>query len=504
MLRPMVATTAVTAALLLVAGCGGNDKKSDSGSDNGGDSTSSPTPTAPAVPTFDPPKAFAIGGAYPVIKDETASSYDGAQMALVGKVAVAGTIKSLVGHDVTDPSKSWSVPAAQAATTTVNRAVRAKAVKVDGKDVAVVVYSQTDKGNGTQKPQGLVVIQWIDVATGDKIAETSTKTTYDDASIGDVAYDVETGQVAVGTKGAASGGNSQEVTVFADPATKKSTLVPGITPAAVHNGVIAGAKESTSTNANDAVLALADGPSGKITKQVGPLQTDYEVIAGTGKHAYFSGNKYINYDVGFDIAIYAVDLSTGAVAVTPLPRLKSSTQISAWSCIPDEATSVACTGRTSPDGNRDDTIIGFDDATGKKAWGFSNDSGNRNVPDLTAAYHGVLYAKTEAQPVLMDAKTGADLPSASPSGSPSSSDSPSSGTTPSDGSSPTAGDTPSDGSTPSDGGTPGNGDLGLWDGNLGSPESVSPYGGVYKQLPHGDYSVTSELDSVCIFVKATA
>ena len=151
-----------------------------------------------------------------------------------------------------------------------------------------------------------------------------------------------------------------------------------------------------------------------------------------------------------------------------------------------------------------DTMIGFDDTTGKKAWSFSNDSGNRIVPGLTAAYHGVLYAQTEAQPVLLDAKTGADLPSPTPSGNPSPSDTASSGSTPSDGSSPTAGDTPSSGDTPSDGASPGNGDLGLWNGTARSPESVSPYGGVYRQLPHGDYSVTDELDSVCVFLKATS
>ncbi|MBP2353532.1 hypothetical protein JOF29_004642 [Kribbella aluminosa] len=496
----MVATTAVTAALILLAGCGG-DKKSGSGSDNNsGQSTTSASPTAPSVPTFDPPKAFAIGAAYPVLKT-TQYSYTGAAMALVGKVAVAGTIQSLAGHDVTDPSKSWSVQAAPASTTKVNRAVQPKAVKVDGKDVAVVVYSETDKGNGTQKPQGLVVIQWIDVSTGDKLAETSTKTTDDEPSLGNVAYDVDSGQVAIVTSGK---GPSPDVTVFADPATKKATLVPGISPAAVHGGVIAGAKSAKTDRSDDAAMVLADGPSGKITKQLAPLQTMFKPLLGTGKHAYFYGMKYVNYDAGTETsAIYAVDLSTGAVVATPPPPAKDSTQAGGWSCFWDQATAVACTGKTGSNNNGTDTIIGFDDATGKKTWGFSNDSGNRNVPDVTAAFHGVLYAKTEAQPVLMDAKTGADLPSAAPSGSPSASDSPSTGDTPSGGDSPSVGATPSDGSTPSDSRTSGNGDLALWDGSLASPESVSQYGAVYKQQPHGDYSVTNELDSVCVFIKAT-
>jgi hypothetical protein len=505
MLRPMVATTAVTAALILVAGCGGNDKKSDGGSDSNGNQTnSSASPTAPSIPTFDPPKAFAIGNAYPVLKTEK-YSYDGATMAIVGKVAVISSVEGLSGHDVTDPSKSWTVKAVPAATTTVNKAVTPKAVKVDGKDVAVAIYSETDKGNGTQKPQGLVVIQWIDVATGDKIAETSSKTAFPEASIGDVAYDVESGQVVVGTAGPVDkSGDSSAVTLFADPATKKATQVPGISPAAVHDGAIAGSTGPSSTNANDASMAIADGPSGKVTKKVGPLQTGYENLAGGGKHAYFKGSKYVSFEKGWTLGLYAVDLSTGAVTTTPLPGIQSSTQDSALICDYDAATSVVCTGKTGPQGIA--TIIGLDDTSGKKAWGFTDESGNRNVPDVTAAYHGVLYAQTEAQAVLIDAKTGADLPSKAPSGS----SSPSTGDTPSDGDSPTAGDTPSDGGTPSDSGTPsdgtspGNGDLGLWAGKLDSPESVSPYGGIFKQAPHGDYSVTSELDSVCIFLKATA
>ncbi|MGZ0150141.1 hypothetical protein ACXJJ3_23975 [Kribbella sp. WER1] len=500
----MVATTAVTAALILLAGCGG-DKKSDSGSDNnsGDKSTSSASPTAPSIPTFDPPKSFAIGAAYPVIKDPTAATLNPADVALVGKVAVASDKKVLTGHDVTDPSKTWSVQAAPAATTTINSRVPVKAVKVDGKDVAVVVYSETDKGNGTQKPQGLIVVRWVDVSTGQKLAETSTKATDEQPSIAKVAYDVESGQVAVQVGGTMSYGGPAAATLFADPATKKATLIPGIAPAAVHNGVIGAQKPAKTDKSNDAAMVLADGASGKITKQLAPLQTAYDGIAGTGKHAYFYGMKYTDYDNGtYVAAIYALDLSTGAVVTTPMPA-KGTDSGNGWECLADEATSVACVSHGQGN-NSADTIMGFDDTTGKKTWGFSSDSGNRVVPKITAAYHGVLYAQTEAQSVLLDAKTGADLPSAGPSGSPSSSDSPSTGSTPSDGDSPTAGDTPSDGDSPSDSRSTGNGDLSLFDGKIGSPSSVSPYGGVYSQQPHGDYTVTNELDSVCVFIKATA
>jgi hypothetical protein len=98
------------------------------------------------------------------------------------------------------------------------------------------------------------------------------------------------------------------------------------------------------------------------------------------------------------------------------------------------------------------------------------------------------------------------LPSPAPSGGPSSSDTPSSGDTPSPGDTPSTGDFPSGSDSPSDNGTPGNDNadsgLSLYNGKQESPVAVSPYGGVYRQLPTGNDSM--DLESVCIFVKATA
>lgn len=154
MLRPMVATTAVAAALILVAGCGGSDdKKSDSGSDNGGQSTTSATPSAPTVPSFDPPKALSVAAAFPSADYPGRSALDEAQVGIAGQVALIGGFAGLSGHDVANPNNQWMIPSKTADTTTVNKAAPPMAAKIDGKDVAVVAYAETDKGNGTQKPR---------------------------------------------------------------------------------------------------------------------------------------------------------------------------------------------------------------------------------------------------------------------------------------------------------------------------------------------------------------
>ncbi|MGW7686546.1 hypothetical protein ACWGID_37740 [Kribbella sp. NPDC054772] len=500
----MVATTAVTAALILVAGCGGGDKKSDSGSDNnGGSSNSSPTPTAPSVPSFDPPKAFTAAAAFPVEKIKTREMYDEAKLGMVGPVALIGHYDGLIGNNVADPSKSWTMKSTAAETTTVSDATEPVGVKLDGKDVAIVAYGQSDKGNGTQKPQGLVLVQWIDVDSGQKVAEVSAPVSTVDGtgavaagtpSLRNLRFDPETGQVAIGVS--ASGGK----TVFADPKTKKATVIPGVLAAAVHGGVVAGAKSTDGRSSDDGTVLIADGASGKITKQIPLKGVSLSEIAGGTKHAYFYGTvtkegTYGSEEVG---SFYSVDLATGAV-VKSAPGL-TARDSGGYSCVWDQVSSIACR-EAQPTGPQE--IVGFDDTTGKKAWGWTSLTGGRVVPSVTAAFHGVVYVQTEKQGVLLDGKTGQDLPGASPSGGPSES-SPSAGSTPSDSDSPSSGDTPSDSDSPSDGSTPGGSDMSEYNGTQGSPDAVSPYGGVYSQAPTGATGSTLSVETICVYLKPTA
>jgi hypothetical protein len=506
MLRPMVATTAVTAALILLAGCGGDAKKSDSGSENkSGESTTSATPSAPAVPSFDPPKAFTAAAAYPVADYKDRALYDDPQAGMVGQFALFSTFRGVTAHDVADPSKAWEIKSTAAETTTVSGASRPVGVKVDGKDVAVVAYAQSDKGSGTQKPQGLVLVQWIDVASGQKLAEVSAPVSTVNGtggaasgtpSLRDTRYDPETGQVAIGVtsiSGSLTGG-AGSATVYADPGTKKATVVPGVLPSAVHDGVVAGAKAETQQNANDASAVLVDGASGKVTKQIPLKQGELLPLAGGAKHGFFYGTLYSSATMETTSSLYSVNLSTGAV-VKSAPGLKERDSSGGYECTWDEASSVVCREK-QPTGPQE--ILGFDDETGKKAWGYTSESGGRVVPTVTAAFHGVVYVQTEKQAVLLDAKTGQDLPGGSASSTPSSSDSPSSSDTPSDSESPSSGDTPS--SSSSSGGN----DMSLYNGTQSSPAAVSPYGGVYRQLPTGNGYGSDELQAVVVYLKPTA
>jgi hypothetical protein len=343
-------------------------------------------------------------------------------------------------------------------------------VKLDGKDVIAIAYVQKDKGNGTQKAKGQVVFQWLNATDGKKVAEVTADLT---PALGageggdDVvsqAYDAATGQIVVGVGAdgeAAAGKGGKVFTVYADPKTQKTTVIPFVTPAGVLNGVVAGAKGSNQENGADGAIVIADGATGRITKQT-PTDQDHLKAAGSGsKRAYLTSTSYAGSDK-YDNALYSVDIASGAVVQTKSQLVDVSVNFTCWG---DQAKAVVCNSAAYAGSGEE--IIGFDDTTGKKAWGYTDKSASRVVPAVTAAFHGVVYAQAEAQPVLMDAATGADVSTSKPAAS----------------SVPSAGATPTD-TTPSQGDDPGsaNGsDMSLYDGEQKSPTAVTQYGGAYLQ-----------------------
>jgi hypothetical protein len=134
-------------------------------------------------------------------------------------------------------------------------------------------------------------------------------------------------------------------------------------------------------------------------------------------------------------------------------------------------------------------VTGFDDNTGKKTWELDNTSVSRVVPRVTAMYNGVVYGSARNKAVVLDAKTGQDLPV--PSATPSDASTPTEGESPSDGESPTDATSPSD--PPSS--LPGRGEWGdtsLLYGDPRSPEMVSKYGSAYLQDPGDKAPMTTE------------
>lgn len=500
-----------TAAVALLAGCSGGDDKAGSESGDGGTQTSAPTPTAPAVSSFDPPKAFAPAAAVGQPKTPKSSQYN-VKADMVGQTALYISLEGTSGRNVAGQGTPWNIPSQDAPTTTTSDATAAMPVKVDGKEVIAVAYVQRAQGTGTQKARSQVNFQWIDPAEGKTVASVILDLS---AAIGpdqggdDVvsqAYDPNTGQIAVGLSP-----NSEQAakkvgnfTAYADPATKKGSVIPFVRAAGVLNGVVTGAKGTEREGSTDLAVAVADGATGKLKKTT-PIPMNYlDPLATASKHAYLYGHKYVSpppgkYDGHYVSSFYAVDLTTGAVVETKRPPQPKD--VPSYSCVADQASGVACNGN---DNNENIEILGFDDKTGKKAWGWTTTSANRVVPKITAAFHGLVYAQAETDAVLLNAANGQDVPSPTPT--PADGATPTEGSTPSDGSSPTEGASPSDGSSPTNGPSsqgPGDtgSDLSLLSGKVKSPTTVTSYGGVYLQDPGGD---DYDTETILVVLKATA
>ncbi|HET6291753.1 MAG TPA: hypothetical protein VFG33_00210 [Kribbella sp.] len=498
MLRPLIAATAVVA---LLAGCsGGDDTKSDSSTGDGGGESAS-TPNAPNVPSFDPPKGFVAAAAIgePDIPKLVESKI---KAGMIGRIALYATQAGISGADAAGQSSSWNVPASDVSTTTTSDVTKPVAVQLNGKEAVAVAFVQRAQGTGTQKARGQINFLWLDPADGKKLAQVILDLT---AAVGpdeggdDVlsqAADPATGQLAMGLSPDSETAAKKvgQFTVYADPATQKGSVIPNLRVAGLLNGVVAGARGDGHEGSTELSAALVDATTGAVKKNT-PIAMNYlNPVAAAPKHGYLTGQKYVSppagkYEGHYVSSIYSIDLTTGAVVESKFANTTDDPP--GRNCWSDEQTAVVCNSGEYLKPSTE--IFGIDDTTGKKVWGYTSTSGSRVVPEITAAYHGVVYTQAEALPVLMDAKTGQDIPTPTPT--PADGSTPS---TPTDTSSPTSETTPTDGSSPSLGG---DSDLSLLRDKVKSPTAVSPYGGTYLQDPLGD---DLEHVKILIVLKATA
>ncbi|WP_460661067.1 hypothetical protein [Kribbella swartbergensis] len=476
-----------TAAVALLAGCSANDDKaSDSGAGDGGQPSASPS-TTPDMASFDPPKAFSPVAAIPEPRTQGTSIHS-VTAGMVGQTALYAGVDGITGRNVAGLN-SWQVMSKEDTTTTTSDSSKPIAVQLNGKEVIGVAYVQRVQGSGTQKAHGQVLFQWIDPADGKVLASVPvdlSPTLGPDNGGEDVisqAYDTATGQIAVSvTPGSsAAAKKAGTFTVFADPTTKKSSVTPVFEVAGVLNGRMVGATGEGPAGSMVISIATADASTGKIIKK-SPVKVTHLSPAGSGgKHAFLSGSIYVpesargKLDGHKSSSLYSVDIASGAFT-TLTSTLKDESREVDYECRGDQKNTVVCNGIRALEPVE---IIGFDDTTGKKVWGYTNEAASRVVPDVTAVFHGVVYAQAEKQAVLMDAVSGQDIPTPTPA--PGEGETPDS--TPSDGSTPTESSTP-EAAQSSPGDIGGWGDTSLLYGQPKSPTAVSTYGSAYLLEPN--------------------
>jgi hypothetical protein len=449
MLQTAAAKAVATAAMamVLLGGCGGKD---DDSSDSGPGDGATPVPSTPAA--FDPPKGFVPVSAFGVARN-LKDNQDTVSAGMVGQTALSAGNTGITGRVITAEGKSWTVPAAAGITTSA--ATTPTAVRLNGKDVVAIAYVQANKAKGQ------VLFQWIDPADGTKVAEVT-------ADLGKLlgrghrgnrvqrqAYDVSTGQIAIGvTPGSdATEAKAGNFTVYADPKTRKASVIPFVTPGGVRNGVVAGIRKTASGD----TLVLANGATARITKRI-PAGFEYlQPVGGGAKRAVFEGVELVESPAyAYRTTLLAVDLVSGSVE-----RIKSPmTGLSGFTCLGDRAEVIVCHGSEDL---RPTQLLALDDTTGKKIWGFTEKQ--RVVPRVTAAFHGVVYAQNGAKPVLLDAATGMYVSTSTP--------------------------TPPRSTAA----------LSLFDNAVQSPTAVTPYGGVYLQPATG--TANYDFETILIALRPT-
>ncbi|ADB35812.1 hypothetical protein Kfla_6821 [Kribbella flavida DSM 17836] len=485
-LRPLIATTA---ALVLLAGCGksGDDKPQAEQSPGTPEASASSTPSGPGLASFEQPKAFAPVSAIAESSTGTSNLF-AIEAGMVGPASLYALRSGLTGRTLT--ANSWQVPSSDVPTTTTSDFTAPMAVQLDGKEAIATAYVQRVQGSGTQKPHGQVAFQWIDPAEGDILATAAFDLTplvgpgNGGGRLISQAYDAATGQVAVSLGVATQDGNAKlrDLTVFADPATKKATGIPSLRVGGVLNGEVVGARGDQHESAKNSAIVQVDAVAGTVRKTTAVPAMNYLTPVGTGgKHGYFAGSGYQQDSTSgrYLSSVFAADIATGTVVDNKFPIAESRPEPT--SCFSDHVSSVVCHRATAM--REAQVVAGFDDTTGKKTWGYDSTSANRVVPLVTAVYNGLVYGSADDTAVVLDAKTGQDVSVPTPT----------TGASPTDGSPTDGGSTPPDSGTPSDGSSPagtptsGSGNLGGWGdlsllhGKPKSPEMVSKYGSVYLQ-----------------------
>lgn len=422
MLRSVLATGATVVLVGSLAGCGGGDepKTVDSGQppagesgspsageSQGGSSSVSATPYDPpkkfdtAVNPVGPPSPGPGSFASPVSVDD--------RVALVKTTAVMPSKLGFEAADLTTGSALWQTPAApddQAATIEVAYSSAPATLTTGDKTLVVAAFAETVKGTGTVKDHGQVSVQAVDPADGKRAWKVDIDwTPYARNSsggpgrVGRLFVDEEQGLIAIGAGDTTIvvDANAQKVLWGAQQlelvAFGKGTVVARPRVAKPTHGLVGvdartkqqrwqalpWSKETTN------ITAIGAGP-GHVVVQTELYLSNPRTGASSKPKAY-----------------HVIALSNGKEAgsfkATDKDRINMPV---VGGCAYDGTSVLAC----SVDGEE---AFGVDDSTGQKLWWFDS-SGGRIPPIVNDAFHGVVYAKAQNGPALLDAKTGKDIP----------------------------------------------------------------------------------------------
>jgi len=393
----------------------------------GGDPTA-----AAAPPAHDPPAAFAVS---PGVQLPAAAAEDPLPVVLRGLDAVIGTGDGLQVFDTRSgetrrtvaalddadggapasapgPAVSWGVGSGSPSATpavelTGSRPAVPTVVDVAGRPAVVAAFPVGVAGHGTTVGHPAVALLAVDAVTYAPVARVRIDLP-PSLSDGDRLRDARVVGEDVGllVVVAHRGADDAATTYAVDPVTGRiGWQRPGFEAAAVlaHRAigvasVSAGAGGGASgggggDGVRPAALRAGDGTpawtgTGPPARSVGLWAAGPALVAVTTTGAVDGART-----------LAMLDAATGATRA-------SRPSDGGISCRYDERSTTVC----AQDGSGQAWAAGFDAVTGRQLWELPDAAAGRVAPEVSTAWHGVVYGRTENGPVALDAGTGADRP----------------------------------------------------------------------------------------------
>jgi hypothetical protein len=381
---------------LLLTGCTSTNSGKPSGpTGSGGASVTSGSTSATSSPgtgrltqTFDPPLVFDKQPVAELSADVLGSSTDGInnyyRSTLEGTVIYTVTGDSMSAIDVATGQSKWDVHVDRAET--INSHVAAPAL-VDGKVYAA--FETTVPGKGTTPEQPAITVVVADAASGQAEAPIQIPTPDADpagamATRGATAVFGVSGNIVAVNRGAATFG------VNVDTKSLAWQRMHFVTRAVVDDVVIGVDTAPVPDNGSDVVLGLriADG------KQAwkAPERSPGIQVSDAGPHLVV-----LDTEKTVDILSAADGARRGS-----LTQDASFTLIGGTWCAYDKRSITVCKGPQR--------LIGIDPSAPSKPKWEIDDGGPREIPEISAVFHGAIYGRSSNGPVVLDAVTGADWP----------------------------------------------------------------------------------------------
>ncbi|MEU1629614.1 hypothetical protein ABZ746_30795 [Streptomyces sp. NPDC020096] len=343
------------------------------------------------------------------VQDVTTKTIAAPHVLLRGDTAWAATSQGLLAIDpATGTTRATFTPQNQSseADNSVD-AVRSdlalpQVATVNGHDLVVQTFGVTIRGQGTTPDHNAIEVVAADADTvrltwrqvvelPKEFANTDyTQTNFQRHAIRTAVIGVQGAMAVVQVSGTSAVDGSEAGVTVIDLAARKAVWAdPGLTPESVAAGQVVGVRDDGSGKPQPVqAKAVRDGST------TWSKDTDAPTVVAAGPELLLvQGLK----DSGQDAA---VDIATGKESPFQVPAAAAGvgSQSLPGRCIYDQRSVVVCAGNVA---------FGMDPHSGKVLWSLPDSSG-RIAPQVTGAWHGVVYGQTDNGPVALEALTGKD------------------------------------------------------------------------------------------------